>query len=288
MRHSKLSYKSADGGLTLHAEQFNPGRASLTVLCLHGLTRNGRDFESLVEHLSDRYRIIVADQRGRGLSERDPNPANYQIPVYVRDMTRLLDHLEVERAVLIGTSMGGLVSMALAAAQPGRVQGIVLNDIGPEIPAAGLARLRHSLGLTANVRTWADAAAQARRVNGLAFPDYEDAEWLAFARRTYQDDSSGRPILAYDPVILAGLAQQDSPNAVAPTLWPLWTQLHAIPMLVIRGGLSDILSAEILERMAASHPRLTALTLPHRGHAPMLDEPAAVAAIDTFLQEIAT
>lgn len=288
MKHSKLSYKSADGSLTLHAEQFNPGRASLTVLCLHGLTRNGRDFESLVAHLSDRYRIIIADQRGRGLSERDPNPANYQIPVYVRDMTRLLDQLEVERAVLVGTSMGGLISMVLAAAQPGRVQGIVLNDIGPEVPAAGLARLRHSLGLTAEVRTWADAAAQARRVNGLAFPDYDDAEWLAFARRTYQDDKSGRPVLAYDPVILAGLAHENNPNAVAPTLWPLWTQLYAIPMLVIRGGLSDILSADILERMAASHPHLTALTLPQRGHAPMLDEPAAVAAIDTFLQEIAS
>jgi pimeloyl-ACP methyl ester carboxylesterase len=286
MKHTKFTYQSADGSLSLYAEQFDPGRTPLTVLCLHGLTRNGRDFESLVAHLSNRYRVIIADQRGRGLSERDPNPANYQIPVYVRDMLRLLDHLEVKRAVLIGTSMGGLISMMMAAAQPGRVQGIVLNDIGPEVPAPGLARLRHSLGLAADVHNWADAAAQARRVNGLAFPDYKDAEWLAFARRTYRDDGSGRPLLAYDPVILTGLAQPVDANAVAPTLWPLWTQLFTIPMLVIRGGLSDILSAEILERMAASHPRLTALTLPQRGHAPMLDEPAAVAAVAGFLREI--
>jgi pimeloyl-ACP methyl ester carboxylesterase len=286
MKHSKLSYTSADGGLTLHAEQFDPGRAPLTVLCLHGLTRNGRDFESLVAHLSRRYRVVTADQRGRGLSEWDHNPANYQIPVYVNDMTRLLGELEVERVVLIGTSMGGIVSMVLAATLPARVQGIVLNDIGPEVPAAGLARLRQSLGSVAGVRTWNDAAAQARRVNGLAFPDYDEAEWLAFARRTYRQDASGTPVLAYDPAILAGLNQQDDPGAVAPTLWPIWSQLRTIPTLAIRGELSDILSAEILARMAASHPRLMTLTIPRRGHAPMLDEPAAVTAIDTFLRDL--
>ena len=284
MKHSNLTYESADGGLTLHAEQFGPGRAPLTILCLHGLTRNGRDFESLAAHLSQRYRVVVADQRGRGLSEWDPNPANYKIPVYAQDMTRLLDYLEIEQAVLVGTSMGGLISMVLGAALPGRVRGIVLNDIGPEVPAAGLARLARSLGMRADVRTWADAAAHARRVNGQAFPDFEDADWLAFAGRIYRDDGSGRPVLAYDSAILAGLAQEGDADAVAPSLWPLWAQLQAIPMLVIRGGLSDILSAEILERMAVSHPHLRALTLEQRGHAPMLDEPAALAAIDEFLR----
>jgi pimeloyl-ACP methyl ester carboxylesterase len=286
MQHASFTYGSADGTLTLHAEEFNPGGAPLTLLCMHGLTRNGRDFESLVAHLSHRYRLIIVDQRGRGRSEWDSNPANYQIPVYVKDMTRLLDQLEIEQAVLIGTSMGGIISMVLGATLPGRVRGIVLNDIGPEVPAAGLARLGHSLSATADVRTWADAAAQARRVNGLAFPEYEDADWLAFAHRIYRDDGTGRPVLAYDPAILAGLTQPQDPDAVAPTLWPLWTQLQNIPMLVVRGGLSDILSAEILERMAASHPRLSAVTLPHRGHAPMLDEPVARTAIDAFLQEL--
>jgi pimeloyl-ACP methyl ester carboxylesterase len=286
MKHSNVTYKSADGSLNLHAELLDPGRAPLTLLCMHGLTRNARDFESLVAHLSQRYRVVVADQRGRGLSEWDPKAANYQIPVYAKDMTRLLDHLAIEQAVLIGTSMGGIISMVLAAALPGRVPGIILNDIGPEVPATGLKRLERSLSTTAVVRTWADAAAQTRRVNGIAFPDLKDADWLAFARRIYRDDGSGRPVLAYDPAILAGLTQQDDPDAVAPTLWPLWPQLQDIPMLVIRGGLSDILSTDILERMRASHPRLGALTLPHRGHAPMLDEPAAVAAIDAFLQEL--
>jgi len=286
MRHSTVTYESADGGLTLHAEQFGADGAPLTLLCLHGLTRNGRDFESLVAHLSGRYRIITADQRGRGLSAWDPDSAHYQVPVYAKDMVHLLDRLEIEQVVLIGTSMGGIISMVLGATLLGRVRGIVLNDIGPEVPATGLTRLRQSLSMRADVRTWTDAADQARRVNGQAFPDYADAQWLAFARRIYRDDGSGRPVLDYDPAILAGLTQPADSNAVAPTLWPLWTQLHSIPMLVIRGELSDILSAEILERMAATHPHLTALTLPHRGHAPMLDEPAAVAAIDTFLQEL--
>jgi pimeloyl-ACP methyl ester carboxylesterase len=291
MKRSTITYESADGTLNLHAElvERDPVErdgAPLSVLCLHGLTRNGRDFESLVTHLSHRYRVITADQRGRGLSARDPNPANYQVAVYARDMARLLEHLEIERVVLIGTSMGGIISMVLAATQPERVRGIVLNDIGPEIPASGLNRLRQSLSLAADVRTWADAANQARRVNGPAFPDYADADWLAFARRIYREDGSGRPVLDYDPVILSGLNQAAEPDAVAPTLWPLWTQLHSIPILAVRGGLSDILSAEILERMAATHPSLTALTLSNRGHAPMLDEPAAVAAIDAFLRSL--
>jgi pimeloyl-ACP methyl ester carboxylesterase len=201
-------------------------------------------------------------------------------------MVHLLDRLEIEQVVLIGTSMGGIISMVLGAALSGRVQGIVLNDIGPEVPAAGLIRLRQSLSMAADVRTWNDAAVQARRRNGQAFPDYAENDWLAFARRIYREDGSGRPVLAYDPAILTGLTQAGDPNAVAPTSWPLWDRLHARPMLVIRGGLSDILSAEILERMAATHPHLTALTLPHRGHAPMLDEPAALAAIDAFLQDL--
>jgi pimeloyl-ACP methyl ester carboxylesterase len=286
MRRHTVTYESADGELTLHAELFGADRAPLTLLCLHGLTRNGRDFESLVAHLSGRYRVITADQRGRGLSAWDSNPANYHVSVYAKDMTRLLERLEIERVVLIGTSMGGLISMVLGATVPRRVQGIVLNDIGPEVPPAGLNRLRQSLSMTADVRTWADAAAQARRVNGHAFPDYAESDWLAFAHRIYRGDGSGQPVLDYDPAILQGLIQTADPDAVAPTMWPLWSQLQSIPMLVIRGGLSDILSAEILERMASTHRHLTALTLPHRGHAPMLDEPAAVAAIDAFLREL--
>ena len=275
MQRIPIEYQSADGKLRLHAEEYGPKNAPLTVLCLHGLTRNGRDFEALVKHLSADYRVIIADQRGRGQSPWDPDPTNYQIPVYARDMTCLLDRLGVAQVALIGTSMGGLISMLLGASQPARVPGIVLNDVGPEIPPAGIDRLREALTTPAHVSTWADAAQQAKRINGHAFPDYGSADWDAFARRTYAEDATGRPVPAFDPAILQGLTRPASPDAVAPTLWPVWAQLAVIPILAIRGELSDILSVETLEKMAARHPKLDRVRLPNRGHAPMLDEPPA-------------
>ena len=280
-----LSFSSADGTVALHAQVSGPKRASLTVLCLHGLTRNIADFEFIAGHLSARYRVIAADQRGRGKSQRDPNSANYRPTTYVADMFGLLDHLAIERVVVIGTSMGGIMAMLMGAMQPRRLQGIVLNDIGPEVPTAGMARLRRSLNERAPAETWADASLQARRLNEMSFPDYLDPDWDAFARRTYVQDSSGRPVPAFDPAILEALNAID-PSAAPPNLWAPWGQLGAIPILAIRGARSDILSAETLESMRARHSNLTALTLPHRGHAPMLDEPEAVAAIDDFLERV--
>jgi pimeloyl-ACP methyl ester carboxylesterase len=280
-----IEFPSADGTLNLHADVSGADDAPLTVLCLHGLTRNGADFGTLVEHLAPRYRVITADQRGRGKSQWDPVAANYQPAVYVRDMFQLLDRLESARTVLIGTSMGGIMSMIMAATQPQRICGMVLNDIGPEVPNSGLKRLRDSLNTPAQIHTWQDAARDAKRRNGLAFPDYGDSDWDAFARRTFASDPSGRPIAVYDKAILSGLNEADL-SAVPANLWPLWTQLNGTPTLAIRGELSDILSAETFAQMAATHPKLTAVTVPDRGHAPMLDEPTAVSAIDLFLNNL--
>ena len=277
-----IEFPSADGTLQLYAEAWGAVNAPLTLLCLHGLTRNGADFGALVNRLAPRYRVITADQRGRGKSQWDPIAANYQPAVYVRDMFQLLDRLQITSVVLIGTSMGGIMSMAMAAAQPRRIRGMVLNDIGPEVPAAGLKRLRDSLNTPAQINTWQDAARDAKRRNGLAFPDYGDSDWDAFARRTFAGDPAGRPIAAYDKAILNGLNEADL-SAVPANLWSLWAQLGNIPMLAVRGALSDILSAETFAQMAATHPNTTAVTVPNRGHAPMLDEPAAVSAVDGFL-----
>jgi pimeloyl-ACP methyl ester carboxylesterase len=277
-----IEFTSADGTLRLHAEAWGPADAALTLLCLHGLTRNGADFGTLAARLSAHYRVVTADQRGRGKSQWDANPLNYQPAAYARDMFRLLDQLQIERVVLVGTSMGGIVSMLMAATQPARVRAMVLNDIGPEVPNAGLRRLRNSLNTPAQVSTWGDAARRAKDVNGLAFPDYDAADWEAFARRTHAEDPAGRLIPAYDPSILKGLNETDL-SAVPPNLWSLWTQLGSIPTLAIRGELSDILSADILANMAVRHPGLITASIPNRGHAPMLDEPAAVSAIDAFL-----
>jgi pimeloyl-ACP methyl ester carboxylesterase len=280
-----LEFPSADGALRLHADILGSEDAPLTLLCLHGLTRNGADFGALAERLSARHRVITADQRGRGLSQWDSNPANYQPATYVNDMFRLLDQLGIPRVVLIGTSMGGIMSMIMAATQPARVQAMILNDIGPEVPNRGLRRLRDSLGTPARIDTWSDAAAQAQRVNGLAFPDYDAGDWLAFARRTYAENASGQPVAAYDPKILNGLNEADL-TAVPPNLWSLWDTLGSIPTLAIRGELSDILSADIFAQMAARHPNLTTVNIPNRGHAPMLDEPPVISAMDTFLDRL--
>lgn len=280
-----LTFPSADGALRLHAEVRGPAGASLTVLCLHGLTRNGADFGFLAAHLGTRYRVITADQRGRGRSAWDPQPANYQPQTYAADMFALLDHLAIERVAIVGTSMGGIIGMIMGAARPGRLQGLVLNDIGPEIAATGLRRLRDSLAGRSPAANWEEASLQARRINEIAFPDYGEADWDAFARRTYAEDASGRPVAAFDPAILAGLNSADL-TAVPPTLWPLWDGLKDLPMLALRGALSDLLTPEILQAMVATHPSLRAVTIANRGHAPMLDEPAAVAAIDEFLQTV--
>jgi pimeloyl-ACP methyl ester carboxylesterase len=263
-----IGFASTGGNLRLHAQIQGPKNAPLSVLCLHGLTRNVADFCFIAEHLSARYRVIAADQRGRGKSEWDPQTAHYRPTTYVADMFGLLDHLAIERVAVIGTSMGGIMAMLMGAMQPARLAGIVLNDIGPEVPAAGLARLRRSLNDRTPASTWAEASIQARRLNGPAFPEYGVTDWEAFARRTYM-----------------GLNATD-PSAVPPDLWAAWRQLQAIPMLAIRGALSDILSADTMVSMGARHPNLTALTLANRGHAPMLDEPAAVAAIDEFLRRL--
>jgi pimeloyl-ACP methyl ester carboxylesterase len=282
-----ISFASCSGNLRLHAQIQGPEHAPFTVLCLHGLTRNLADFGSLAALLSARYRVLTADQRGRGKSQRDPHTPNYHPGTYASDMFALLDHLAIDRVAVIGTSMGGIMAMIMGAAQPARLRGIVLNDIGPQVPVAGLQRLRSSLNRSTPVTTWSEASLHARRVNEIAFPDYGDADWDAFARRIYVEDPSGCPVAAFDPAILAGL-NATNPSAVAPNLWLQWQQLKSIPILAIRGALSDILSAEILASMAAQHPNLRAITLANRGHAPMLDEPDAVAAINEFLQRLET
>jgi pimeloyl-ACP methyl ester carboxylesterase len=283
--HTDVDFRSAGGNLQLHAEVRGSEDAPLTVLCLHGLTRNGADFGFLAQHLSARYRVITADQRGRGKSQWDPHPANYHPGTYVGDMFALLDRLAIGRVVLIGTSMGGLMAMIMGASQPARLRGIVLNDIGPEVPVSGLKRLRSSLSDRAPAATWADAAQQAKCVNEIAFPDYVEADWEAFARRTYVEDAGACPVPAFDPAILKGLNETDL-TAVPPNLWSHWKQLGSIPILAIRGALSDITSPQILDAMAAQHPNLIPITIANRGHAPMLDEPPAVAAIDAFLKRL--
>ena len=278
-------YESADGLRLYYSDFAVDGSDRLPVLCLPGLTRNSRDFESLAEHLQQNLgrRVLTPDLRGRGRSQRDPNWRNYQPLTYLGDIERLQVAAGAPRVVAIGTSLGGILSMLIAATRPQALAGVVLNDVGPEVAPEGLARIAEYVGRAAPVASWAEAAAQAKATYGLALPRFGDDDWLDFARRSYVE-VDGVPQLDMDPMI--GEAVRASPAGAAPDLWPVFGALRPIPALAIRGELSDVLSVSTFERMGRDKPDLERLSVRDRGHPPLLDEPEAVAAIEAFLARL--
>ncbi|GAB5413819.1 MAG: alpha/beta hydrolase [Congregibacter sp.] len=278
-------YQSRDG-LRLYARDY-PGPENselLPVLCMHGLTRNSADFAFIADHMAKTRRVISVDQRGRGRSEYDPVIENYTPATYVGDMFTLLDLLALDRLILMGTSMGGLMSMLMVSMQPGRFAAAVINDIGPDLDPRGLDRIKSYVGKGHDVRTWPDAVAQTREINEVAFPNYSDEEWLRFTRGLYRE-RDGIPQLAYDPALAKPMLDPDS-EAVPPDLWPLFENLGKLPLLVVRGALSDILAMDCVEKMQALAEEMRFINVQDRGHAPMLDEPEVVDAIDQFLSEV--
>lgn len=280
-----IHWRTADG-LTLHARDY-PGKADRApVICIHGLTRNARDFEDLAPAIvgATGRRVLAVDVRGRGGSQRAVDPMHYNPGVYAADLMALLDDQAIGRAAFIGTSMGGLIMMTLAVMRPAAIAAAVLNDVGPEIAPEGLARIAGYVGITADVADWAGAAAYVRAGNGVVFPHYGDADWDRMARRTFREDG-GRPVLDYDPDIAVPIRAAD-PSAPAPDLWPFFHALVAgKPALLVRGSTSDILSVEIAGRMRAAAPHLALAEVPGVGHAPMLDESEAFDAILALLAE---
>lgn len=277
-------YFASSDGLQLYYRDFaSPGSARAPVLCLPGLTRNSRDFETTALRLQRTRRVLCADLRGRGRSQHDPVWQNYHPGTYVADIARLLSDAGATRVVLLGTSLGGYLSMAIAAALPRLAAAVILNDIGPEVDRAGLARIAAYVGRDSAVQGWPEAAQRAREVNGQAFPEFTDGEWLAFARRTWIE-ADGVIRLDMDPRI--GDAVRAAPTAAAPDLWPLYAALATVPTLAIRGASSDVLSVATFDRMLSEKPDLRRVTVPGRGHAPSLDEPACIETIDAFLADV--
>ena len=280
MATAEYWFESHDG-LRLFSRVYAGPRADApVVVCLHGLMRNSRDFEDLAPHLAARYRVVVPDVRGRGLSARDPNFGNYQIPIYLADLLLLCAGLGVRRAYIIGTSMGGLMAMVLAVTQPQLVAGIVLNDVGAEVDPQGLERIRGYAGKSPPVRSWEQAVAQVRSIYGAAWPGLSEERWERIARLSYRANAHGEPEADADPLISEPLRDT---SVAAPNLWPLWGALAKVPILVIRGAQSDILNVATLARMQRQKPDLRVLEVANRGHAPMLDEPECLAVIDEFL-----
>jgi len=276
-------YRSADG-LTLYCRIYPARRGGgVPALCLPGLTRNSRDFAALARHLQAERPVLAADLRGRGLSAWDPDPSHYQLLKYVDDMWTLLDSRGIERVVVVGTSLGALMGMVMAATRPQRIAGVVLNDAGPEFDPRGIARIAGYAGKLPPVSSWPQAAAQAKSVHEAAVPGLTDAQWLEFARRTYRENAQGVPVPDMDPRIADAFR---NPSTAPASMWPLYAQIKNVPLLVIRGALSDLLSAATVERMAREKPGTETVTVPNRGHTPLLDELECIAAIDGFLTRV--
>jgi pimeloyl-ACP methyl ester carboxylesterase len=276
-------FTSADG-LRLYYRDYpaaEPGR--LPVLCLPGLTRNCRDFESSALRIQRTRRVLSPDLRGRGRSQYDPNFMNYHPGTYVADLARLLADAGVAEVILFGTSLGGILSMLIAAGTPQVPAAVILNDVGPEVAPEGLQRIASYVGKHAPVHTWQEAAEQMRAMYGVAMPDASDTDWMAFARRSYSE-VDGVPVLDVDRGV--GEAVRAAPAGAAPDLWPLYAALKPVPTLAIRGELSDVLSPATFDRMQREKPDLRRLTVARRGHPPLLDEPECFAAIDEFLAEL--
>jgi pimeloyl-ACP methyl ester carboxylesterase len=252
------------------------------IVCLHGLTRNHKDFAHLFGHLTQLGRRVIAiDVRGRGKSDRDPNPQNYHPVTYVQDLLGILAFLKVERAVFLGTSMGGLMTLLIAGFAPQMIAGAILNDIGPEIDPAGLKRIQGYVGKPVPpAPNWEIAAQMMMMVGAAAFPGRDLAFWTDFAKRCCVETADGI-IFDYDPAI--ALIANANPNATAPTLWEQFAALSPIPTAVIRGALSDLLSADIVARMKEAKPDLVTAQVSGAGHAPMLDEPEALEAINAIV-----
>jgi pimeloyl-ACP methyl ester carboxylesterase len=277
------TWHSGDG-LALSARIYPGDPARTPVLCLPGLTRNARDFEDLAAAIAPQRRVICPDLRGRGLSAYAPDPMTYAPAHYLGDVLALLAGLQIERFVAIGTSLGGLLTMMLASVAPDRIAGAVLNDIGPHIDPAGLARIRGYVGVAARYPGW-DAAARALAVaQGDTYPGFAHDDWLRMARRTMREDA-GTIVFDYDMAIAQPFAADDGATP-APDLWPLFDALGAAPVTVVRGGTSDILSAATAATMQARHAGLDLHVVPGVGHAPTLDEPPVRAAIARLLDQV--
>jgi pimeloyl-ACP methyl ester carboxylesterase len=267
---------SAADGLRLHARESGPRiDRALGVVCLPGLARTCEDFAALAAVLAHDparpRRVLALDYRGRGGSEWDRDWRRYDLRVELDDVLQVVTAAGIAEAVFVGTSRGGILTMALGASRPALVRGAVLNDIGPVVESKGLLRIRGYVGKLPRPRSYAEAAEILKRISDAQFPAFTDEQWHTMARTTWRETDGGLA-LTYDPMLMKTL-ERIGPNAGVAPIWYLFEALKPVPVLAIRGENSDILSAETFASMQAAHPRLEAVTVAGQGHAPMLDGP---------------
>ena len=278
-------FATAPDGLRLHYRDIGSSTSFvLPVVCLPGLTRTSEDFVPLASILSGGgtlRRVLSLDYRGRGLSAHDPESKNYSVAVEAADVLAVLAAAGIQQAVFIGTSRGGLITMAIASYQPDVIRGIVLNDIGPVLQPQGIDRIRGYVGKLPAPRDWSEAVGIIKGYAGEQFTGLSNEDWMHFARTTYRE-RDGALTIRYDPALK--IALEDLDTSALPTLWPQFEALSRVPLLVIRGEHSDLLSAETADAMMRRHPDGRLVTVKGQGHAPLLHDAPTIARIDAFVR----
>ena len=271
-------------GLRLHYRDYAGNMSRPPILCIPGLTRNARDFEGVAGRLAGEWRVICVELRGRGQSDHARDPMSYVPPTYWQDLEALIAELELGRFVAFGTSLGAILIMLLALADKSRIAGALINDIGPVLEQRGIDHIRSYVGRSQSWPTWLHAARGIAEMQRNRYPDWKVEQWLAYAKRLCRLTPNGRIAFDYDMRIAEPFKAAGADTGF--DLWNAWRALAGIPTLVLRGELSDLLSEQTLERMTAENAALESATVPRVGHAPTLDEPEAVAAIDRLLARV--
>jgi pimeloyl-ACP methyl ester carboxylesterase len=279
-------FVTSHDGLKLHVRVFGSRVAcGPPIVCLPGLARTSADFGALATVLSHGRKppchVVALDYRGRGRSERDRNPANYNLATELADLVAVITALDLDPAVFVGTSRGGILAMLLAAAGAAAIAGVVLNDIGPVIEVQGLARIKAYVGHLPAPTSFSDAVVVLRRLFAAQFPKLTENDWMAFAHRTFEE-VGGRLVPTYDVRIAVELEGIDLAQPLPP-LWAEFDSLASVPVMVIRGANSDLLSDATVAAMRARRPDLIAVEVPDQGHAPLLVEPEIIGRIDAFI-----
>jgi pimeloyl-ACP methyl ester carboxylesterase len=280
-------FVTAQDGLKLHVRAYGASATSaLPVVCLPGLARTGADFHLLASALADDAEhprsVLALDYRGRGLSDYDSNPDNYSLPVELADVLSVLTALAIGKAAFVGTSRGGLLAMLLGSARPAVLAGVVLNDIGPVIEPHGLARIRGYVGRLSQPKSFEEAAEVLRQLFSPQFPALSAGDWVELAQRTFRDQGS-RIIPDYDPKLAHALRDVDIERP-PPALWQQFDSLADVPMLIIRGANSDLLSPATFEAMRTRRRQCETLVVPDQGHAPLLTDDETVSCIGNFVR----